>query len=41
MAAEKPADDDALHGPRRDDAQFPNRAAYIALKNGVCRKTEN
>ena len=41
MTAEKQADDGALHGPRRDDTQFPNRAVYIALKNGVCRKTES
>ena len=41
MTAEKPADDGALHGPRRDDTQLPNRAVYIALKNDVGRKTEH
>ena len=41
MTAEKPADDGALHGPRRDDTQLPNRAVYIALKNDVGRKTKH
>ena len=41
MTAEKPADNGVLHGPRRYDAEFLNRAVYVTLKNDVCKKTEN
>ena len=41
MMAEKPADDGDLHGPRRHDAEFLNRAVYVTLKNDACKKTEN
>ena len=41
QTVEKPADDGALHGPRRYDVEFPNRAVYITVKNAACKKTEN
>ena len=41
MMAEKPAYDGALHGPRRYDVEFLNRAVYVTLKNEACKKTEN
>ena len=41
MTTEKPADNGVLHGPRRYDAEFLNRAVYVTLKNDVCKKTEN
>ena len=41
MTTEKPADNDVLHGPRRYDVEFLNRAVYIPLKNDACKKTEN
>lgn len=41
MTAEKPADNGDLHGPRRYNAEFLNRAVYITLKNDACKKTEN
>ena len=41
MTVEKPADNGVLHGPRRYDAEFLNRAVYVTLKNDACKKTEN